>query len=183
MASITGPDVDGTFTDDVTGLPAEHGAAPGNMKLSAADVAALQMATSVANQALIDTAVAAGKYVWQAFGDQDGVSAGPSAANCAAWARTRCTPAWQSRAVTQLHDAAHANTSIAAFLVTRPPIAYLGFGWESDQRNWRPEFLFQVGEPQGECYAASPTLFTRAWTYGNATLDCASFTGVVPTAN
>jgi hypothetical protein len=26
------PWVDGTFTDDVTGLPAEHGSAPANMK-------------------------------------------------------------------------------------------------------------------------------------------------------
>lgn len=120
VASMQGPDVDGTFADDVTGLPAEHGAAPGNMRLSAADVAALQMATSVASQALIDAAIAAGKYVWQAFGDQDGVSAGPSAANCAAWMHQRCSADWQARATTQLYDPAHANASLASFLIVRP---------------------------------------------------------------
>jgi hypothetical protein len=42
-------------------------------------------------------------------------------------------------------DSNNVNQSIASFLVTRPPIAFLGFGWESDMRNWRSEFLFQVG--------------------------------------
>ncbi len=49
-------------------------------------------------------------------------------------------------------------------------------------RNWNPAFLWQVGEPQGLCYQQSATVFTRAWSYGNATVDCAAFSGTVPTA-
>jgi hypothetical protein len=183
LASIAYPETDGSFTDDVTGLPAEHGAAPGNMKLSAADVQRLQFDTSVANGRLIDQAVAAGKYIWAAFGDSDGVSAGPTASTCATWMHERCNDAWQARATTQAFDKAAVNQSIASFLIVRPPIGFIGFGWESDMRDWRAEFLWQVGEPQGACAELSPTLFTRAWTYGNATLDCATFTATVPTAN
>ena len=101
LKTISSPFTDGTFTDDVTGLPAEHGAAPGNMKLSAAEVTEIQAATQNTNGDLIAQAIAMGKYVWAAFGDQDGVSAGPSPSNCAAWMRTRCTADWQTRATTQ----------------------------------------------------------------------------------
>ena len=182
LASIDYPETDGSFTDDVTGLPAEHGSAPGNMKLSAADVAEIQYATSFVSGQLIARAVDANKYIWAAFKDQDGVSAGPTAATCATWARARCTAEHQLTATTQAFDTAHVNQSIAAFLVVRPPIAFLGFGWESDMRDWRSEFLWQVGEPQGLCAEVAPSVFSRAWTYGNATLDCNSFTATVPTA-
>lgn len=176
------PYVDGTFTDDVTGLPAEHGSAPGRMNLSAADVNYIQYRTSVANQALIDAAVAAGKYVWAAFGDQDGVGGGPSSATCASWTRARCNAGYQSRAITQAMDTNFVNQSIASFLVTRPPIAFLGFGWESDMRDWRPEFLWQVGEPTGACSEGPAGVFSRPWTYGTASINCNSWTAVVPTA-
>ena len=76
----------------------------------------------------IDAAVAAGKYVWAAFGAQDGVSGGPSRASCAAWMRPRCAPAWQALARTQAADTANFNQSLAAFLVTRGPTSFFGFG-------------------------------------------------------
>ena len=117
LASIDYPETDGSFTDDVTGLPAEHGSAPGNMKLSAADVAEIQYATSFVSGQLIARAVDANKYIWAAFKDQDGVSAGPTAATCATWARARCTAEHQLTATTQAFDTAHVNQSIAAFLV------------------------------------------------------------------
>ena len=182
LASIDYPETDGTFTDDVTGLPAEHASAPGRMKLSPAEVNDIQFATSVANGQLIDRAVAAGKYVWAAFKNQDGVGAGPTAKTCADWMRSRCTASHQTIATTQAFDTAHVNVSIASFLVVRPPIGYLGFGWESDMRNWRPEFLWQVGEPQGLCAEGRPNIFSRAWTYGVASVDCNTFVGIVPTA-
>lgn len=128
MGSISFPETDGTFTDDVTGIPAEHPQLPARLGLSPAAVASYQHATSVANQQLVDAAVAAGKYVWAAFGDQDGVSAGPSRASCAAWMRPRCAPAWQGLARTQAADASNFNQSLAAFLVTRGPISFFGFG-------------------------------------------------------
>ena len=61
-ASIADDAVDGTFTDDVDGLPAEHAAAPGRMNMSDADLAALRFATQTTSQTLINTLIAAGKY-------------------------------------------------------------------------------------------------------------------------
>lgn len=49
-------------------------------------------------------------------------------------------------------------------------------------RDWRSEFLWQVGEPSGPCVEESPTLFSRVWTYGKVELDCATFTATIPTA-
>jgi hypothetical protein len=128
LASIAYPEVDGTFTDDVSGIPDEHGNLPARLGLSAADVDFYRHETSVANAMLIDAAIAQGKYVWAAFGAQDGVAAGPTRATCAAWMRARCTPDWQARATTQALDAANFNQSLAAFLVVRPPIGFLGYG-------------------------------------------------------
>lgn len=182
LEAINNPYVEGTFTDDVTGLPAEHDLAPARMKLSNADVQALQRATSVTNGLLIDAAVSAGKYVWAAFGDQDGVSGGPSQANCASWMRSRCTPDWQTRATTQNFDSNNANQSIASFLVVRPPIGFLGKGWESDMKDWREEFLWQVGEPSTGCAEGPTGVFSRQWTYGKVVMDCNKWTATIPTA-
>ena len=125
LASMAYPETDGSFTDDVTGLPAEHDSAPGNMKLSASDVADIQYETSVTNGELIQQAVNAGKYIWAAFKNQDGVGSGPSPASCGSWMHARCNAAYQALATTQAFDTAHANASIASFLIVRPPIGYL----------------------------------------------------------
>jgi hypothetical protein len=182
LQTISDPAVDGTFTDDVTGLPAEHDNAPKNCNLTAQEVTDIQFATQAANQRLIDLAVAAGKYVWQAFGAQDGVGQGVSKGNCAGFVRNMCQPSFQSRAITYSFDSHNANQSIAAFLIGRPPIAFAGFGWESDMRDWNSAFLYQVGEPQALCYESSANVFTRQWTYGNVTLDCNTYTATIPTA-
>ncbi len=34
---------------------------------------------------------------------------------------------------------------------TRPPIGFLGYGWESDDRNWHDIFYLQPGVPLGLC--------------------------------
>ena len=178
------PYVDGTFTDDII-FPQEHGNCPNNIKLSAADVLEMQLATSIANGRLIDAAVAAGKYVWAAFGAEDGVGSTPSAANCAAWMRARCganAAAYQRTAITQGCDAKNVNQTLASFLITRPPIAFYGFGWESDMKDWRQEFLFNVGEPENLCTEGPAGVFSRAWTYGQVTLDCNKWGAVIPTA-
>jgi hypothetical protein len=82
------------------------------------------------------------------------------------------------------HPSTAAAASHARRLPLPPPhhrIAFLGYGWESDQRNWRSEFLYAVGEPLGPCVQTG-TVFTREWTHGTARLDCASFDAVVPAA-
>ena len=79
---------------------------------------------------------------------------------------------------------ANQNQTVAAFLITRPPYAYLGWGWESDDRNWNDIFYLQVGEPlpggAGICNEGPSGVFTRAYTAGTASLDCNAWTALLP---
>ncbi len=143
-------------------------------------MADLQAATQAANAALIDSLVAVGRYNWQAWGAQDGVGGGVSKGNCAAFMSARCNAAYQSISVTQNFDAGNAQQSVAGFLITRPPVAYLGYGWESGMQDWNPIFTLQVGEPTATCAQVAPGVFSRAWTYGNVTLDCNKWTATIP---
>jgi hypothetical protein len=103
-------------------------------------------------------------------------------------------------------DSSNVNQSIAAFLVTRwvidpyvcvkhyfvssystvfvpahrPPYAYIGFGWESDDRNWNDAFYLQTGEPTELCVEAPSGVFSRDWTMGTATLNCNDWTASLP---
>ena len=63
-----------------------------------------------------------------------------------------------------------------------PPYGWIGFGWESDDRNWNDIFLLQAGEPMGLCSEAPPGVFSRPWTLGTASLDCNSWTASLPFA-
>lgn len=180
LAAIASPAVDGTYADDVTGVPAEHPNVVNRTNLTSADVLALQYATQTTNMALINATVAAGKYVWQAFGAGDGATAGPTRDTCADWMRSRCVPSQQMAPLLLQHDATAANQSVAAFLVVRPPIGFLGFGWYSNDANWDPLFLLQVGTPAGLCIEGPSGVFSRAWSAGTATLDCNSWTADLP---
>jgi hypothetical protein len=183
ISTLSNPNVSGTFTDDVNGGDEEHPNMPKNINISSAVLAELQFATQATNQRLIEAAIASGKYVWQAFGAQDDVGGGVSQSNCASFMTTYCTvPAQTQRAMTMKFDPNNKIQSVAGFLIIRPPIAYLGFGWESDNRNWDPIFLTQVGEPSSYCTQTSPGVFERSWTYGSVTLDCNSWTATVPHA-
>lgn len=69
----------------------------------------------------------------QAFGGGDGTSSGlPSRGeDCTRFMTSRCNAAFQNEPLMMKHSASIANQSVAAFLIIRPPIAFLGFGWES----------------------------------------------------
>ena len=103
------------FTDDVTGIPAEHPNAPKNMGLSSTQMDELVAATNTFFQTAITALAAQGKYIWQGFGAQDGVSGGPSHSSCAAYMANVCAPAWQSVPWTVQWDGT--NTTMAAFLI------------------------------------------------------------------
>jgi hypothetical protein len=184
-ASLASDAVDGTFTDDVDGVPDEHPDVQARIGMSDVQLAALQWATSEASSALISTLVLAGKYNWQAFGASDGVGAGISAASCLAFMRAGCDPAMQGRAMTMAMDnsPANANQSVAAFLIVRPPYGYLGFGWESGDEKWNDLFLLQAGEPLGLCAETATGVFSRAWSLGVAQLDCNTYTATLPFAS
>jgi hypothetical protein len=177
------PYVDGTFLDDSQAIPQEHGDAPRNMGLSALQLATLQNDTHRFVQATIATLAAKGKFSWQGFdgnrgGDPDEVAPAPRASNCAAYMAELCAPAWQSVPMTINWDGA--NTTLAAFLIGRGPVAYLGSGWNGGPLlKWDARFDLDVGEPLGLCSSPAANVFSRAWTKGTATLDCNTFTAAL----
>jgi hypothetical protein len=172
------PYVDGTFLDDVTGLPAEHGAAPANMNLTPEDVAVLQNATNAFVQLAIAALAASGKYVWQAFGAQDGVSGAPSKSNCGQYMSTVCELAFQDVPWTVQWDGT--NTTLAAFLIGRGEVAYIGYGWNGGPLPaWDPIWDLDVGTPTSTCKETEPGIFTRVWSRGIATLDCNTFSATL----
>ena len=178
--------VDGVFTDDIDGFPTEHDYAPLNANIPFSDVAALQFASLATHGRLVAALAAAGKYNWQAMGAgyqgeyvQGGV---PRGAGCAAWMRARCgTPLSQQRAAMTAFDGNNKNQSLAAFLITRGPVAaFIGSGWESGDAQWDALFDLDVGLPVGGCEELEGGVFTRAWSYGNASLDCGAWEAVLP---
>ena len=72
------------------------------------------------------------------------------------------------------------NTTMAAFLIGRGPVAYIGYGWNGGPLPpWDPLFDMQVGVPQGLCTSPAQGVFSRAWSKGVATIDCNSFTATL----
>lgn len=196
VGSLADNATDGTFTDDVDGLPAEHPDVQAKIGMTDSELEALRYATQSTSSALIYSLVAAGRYNWQAFGSHDTSAPAPppgrlsrgsrnfrgaiNPSTCATYMRTQCTIEKQAAPLLQHHDAAYSNQSVASFLITRPPIAFLGFSWESDDRDWDPSFLLQAGEPQGLCVEGPDGVFSRKWTLGTAALDCNTFTASLP---
>lgn len=179
------PYVDGIFTDDYEGFPSEHDYAPINTNTSYEDVAALQFASLDVHGRLVSALAAVGKYNWQAMGDgYQGEYAQPGVPHdvngCSEFLRSRCVPSFQQKAMTMNFDSNFFNQSIAAFLIVRGPVAFLGYAWESGNDQWHPSFLYDVGEPLGLCQETSQGIFTRAWTHGDARLDCNTFSASVP---
>jgi hypothetical protein len=81
---------------------------------------------------------------------------------------------------TGANDSGIDNETLAAFLVVRPPIAFIGWGWESDDRQWDDRFLMQPGVPVGLCVEASRGVFSREWSNGQAELDCNRWRASLP---
>lgn len=176
--------VDATFTDDRDGVPVEHASLPALLKLSPAEVAALQYATQAAGQRLAEKLAAAGKTCWDCLG---GYELGPrpvAGATCAPTMRALCAPAAQARSMLMGYSGREAvlgadlNQTIAAFFITRPPVAFLGSRWQDDK--WSPLFELDAGEPAGLCVEAAPGVFERAWTRGTARLDCNAWIADLP---
>ena len=182
--------VDAFFLDDVDGFPAEHPTAPAALGMDAAAVAALRFATQSVGAAAIAALTLAGKYTWQAFGSRDTSAphvvargfVGVTPASCAAFMRTFCAPSYQGRPMLMHMDDAHANQTVAAFLITRPPYAYVGYSWESSDANFSSLFYLAVGEPTGLCAEGPPGVFQRPWSLGMPRLDCNSFEAELPFA-
>jgi len=171
--------VDGTFTDDVTGVPAEHEAVTKSIKMTSAQLLQLQLATTATHTSLVNKLIEAGKYNWQAFGGGDGTGPGIHKDDCVTFMRKYCDPKRQQKAMMMAAGEAD-NQTIAAFLITRPPIGFLGWGWESDDSKWNDIFLLQAGTPTGLCTEEEIGIFSRQWSAGKATLDCNTWSANLP---
>ena len=176
-------DADLTFTDDRDGIPVEHPQLPALLNMSDAEVAQAQFATQAAGQWLATSLAAMGKTCWDCLG---GFELGPrpvQGATCAPTMRALCDVAAQGRSMLMGYSgrpAGELNQSIAAFLVTRPPIAFFGSRWQDDM--WTPLFDMDVGEPLGLCAEGPPGVFSRAWSRGTAALDCNAWQATLPFA-
>ena len=164
-------DVDLTFTDDRDGIPVEHPQLPATLNLSDAEVAQVQFATQAAGQWLATSLAAVGKTCWDCLG---GYELGPrpvEGATCAPTMRSLCDASQQGRSMLMgFSGSGGLNQSLAAFLVSRPPVAFFGSRWQDEQ--WNELFDLDVGEPLGLCSEGPPGVFSRAWSKGTAALDC-----------
>ena len=82
--------------------------------------------------------------------------------------------------MTMTFDKGNVMQSLAAFLIVRPKWGWLGYGWESDMKDWNEVFLWDVGEPMEDVCGVNGWVYWRRWSYGNVTLDCDTWTGIVP---
>ena len=105
---------------------------------------------------------------------------------CANDMRRYCDPAMQNRGMFMAwpiygpEAAADHNQTLAAFLIARPPVAYLG-GRLQDS-DWNPLFALDVGRPLGLCQEGPTGVFTRQWSKGVASLDCNQWEAHLPFA-
>ena len=71
--------------------------------------------------------------------------------------------------------------SVAAFLITRPPVGFLGYGWEGKNSSWHAILLLQPGQPTVPCTEPVAGVFERKnWSNGKAVLDCNTWKAELP---
>ena len=185
--------------DSASGFP-EHGYIIGELNLTAGgQLDRLNHDMNATYVRLVQALIAANKSSWQSLSEgrgsgsmtHDPVQLANDTATCIAYMRYQCQPALQARpwlmqgpcGESEKNGAVHCNhvnQSVAAFLVARPPIAFIGDGWESDDATWNDIYLLQPGEPVGLCAEPKPGIFTREWSHGTATLDCNTFAASLP---
>lgn len=173
--------VDATFTDDRDGVPIEHPNLPALLNMSNAEIAQVQFATQASGQYLATALAANSRTCWDCFSGENLLTP-PSQATCAQVMRELCMPGvqgsqmflrtggnWQS-----------VNQTVAAFLIVRPPIAFLGDRVQDS--SWNPIFALDVGEPLNGalCTEDPPGVFSRQWTKGRPTLDCNTWQADLP---
>lgn len=180
LGVLSDPAVDGTHTDDREGLPNEHPTVAAQLRMSAADMAALEFATQAAGQYLATALAANGKTCTDCLAGAYLANAPQprSGSGCAPAMRRLCQPGTQGQSMFFAFDGS--NATLAAFLVARSPLAYIGFQQNSGDGNWSPLFELDVGEPLGLCVEGPPGVFSRPWTQGTAALDCNAWNGTLP---
>lgn len=203
------PGVDGTFTDDSVGVPMEHPTLAQELGVTNASLLELQFATQQAGNFLAVSLAAAGKTCFDCIGGQvswtnnSALSHQPRgfgynqrppprpAAQCRAWMRNYCTPGMQGRGMFlewNIRNSTYHRQTMAAFLVTRPPVGFIGSyimrgpgeGGPAHGDAASPLFALDVGEPLELCTEAAPGVFSRKWSKGVAALDCNTYEATLP---
>jgi len=191
IADAIGPDavgneaVDGIFTDDVDGTFEEHNAAVKNMGYTPEEVSDIIAANQVAYDRIITALIAKKGYNWQAIAGGDGTSGDvlpKNQATCESAMRKLCPTSPLQGRPTLLpaggkSDTHIADTTVAAFLIARGPFWWIGTGWQgctTTPTTWQEDPLMQIdpGTPTSNCVESSKGVYSRAFTKGNATLDC-----------
>ncbi len=173
--------VDLTFTDDRDGIPVEHPYLPALLRLSPAEVEAAQFATQAAGQWLATSLASVGKTCWDCLAGSNLGARPTSGPLCVPTMRTLCDPGAQGRSMFMSYSgparSGPINQTLAAFLVTRPPIAFFGSRWQDDM--WSPLFDLDTGVPTELCSEGPTGVFSRTWTKGVATLNCNDYTAIL----
>ena len=197
--------VDSTFTDDSPGVPAEHPELQPTLNVSNASLLLLQRATQNGEQHLAEALAAKGRTCWNCIDGVEGPTGGQWGMNtrrppsdvqgCSKAMRSLCARQHEPRGMFMEYDTGwrepagtnlYHNQTIAAFLVTRPALAFIGTSYYLNDANWNPLFAMDVGEPLEGCVEAhaagnTPTgVFSRKWTKGTVALDCNTYTASMP---
>ena len=188
VGSLTVDDsADCTFTDDTCGLPEEHPLVTARIGMTPVELLALQKATIGSRTKLGAALAKAGKWLGSAGGSITGAMNGATfpgqktpgrTSACTKFMDMYCAAAKQTDVMTLNADWKYAvNQSIAAFLITRPPVAFVGKVPTVDMQ-------LQPGVPMpgaaGLCKTEGSGVYSRAWTAGVARLDCAAWTSELP---
>ena len=104
---------------------------------------------------------------------------------CSSFMRALCKPQMQNHPLMMHAQSAPGssvvlNQTVAAFLIVRPPVAFIGFPWPAQDAQWSDQFLLQAGEPAGLCAEKEPGVFSREWSRGQAALDCNNWEAALP---
>jgi hypothetical protein len=176
-AAATSEYVDGIFVDDPSGYGQEHPAVQSMVQLTPAEVAELQLGTQQAWLKALHMLLPKKKYIIQAYSNV-AFPSGSTTAVCSQWMRKQCAvPANESTSTFVVgHDV---NMSVAAFLVARGPYSLITMNKAViEGRNWSdPEYRsyrLDTGVPTGGCIEGPTSVFSRSWSGGHATVDCAA---------
>ena len=154
------------------------------MNISGAEAGAIQNASQwVWASSLTDVLLPRGGYYWNGFPGgfrATPLDGGPTKDSCAAGMRGACTRPYGA-SMTMQHDPANADQTVAGFLITRGPLAWIGWGWQGcSVPPWPPQFDMDVGEPLGNCTEGPAGVFSRVYSKGTATLDCNTWAASLP---
>eukprot|EP00730_Choanoeca_flexa_P007323 TRINITY_DN12312_c0_g1_i6.p2 TRINITY_DN12312_c0_g1~~TRINITY_DN12312_c0_g1_i6.p2 ORF type:complete len:328 (+),score=59.23 TRINITY_DN12312_c0_g1_i6:2846-3829(+) len=196
------PNVDGFYVDDSwsTAGPSEMDSdAVQKMGMSTQDVQDMIAAWTANQNAWRETVLDNGLFEWFLFyGTQQNAPGWDQTKpwdTCASYMRANCGPNTPPQNGTlffgfsriEHHEQwplPHPTEDIAAFLLTRGPYAYIGYGWVgcadssgSMPFTKPPELMQEYGMPLGDCTETNPGVFQREYSRASVTLDCNQFKG------